>query len=508
MDIRNFFSKKGDPKNGDVTKKKKVEIASEEKKVSQRQKPKGVDVKQSRNYDDDDDDDDVILIDSPVDIKKRKVSQQQSRTKSTDKKNHTDIAASSKSKTPRKIRERDIFLDDSSDDDDDDDDVGFVPVDKSSSVVKKQKIVVESNVAHNKIIPKIESTNDVVPRSSPRTRKTPPPSVVNPTPPTKHSIKKKRVSVTSKVTEPSHPTIFPSTMLQEEIDINALTPQCLVGLTFCLSGIIPDVSRDEATEMIKILGGRVTGAVSNKTTYLVIGDILEDGRPVEEGSKYIRATLPESKTILVPGKNYLYGLIQQYSDHITQPNNEKSNNIPSTNTVSVDSIISSAAPKNSAQISNTTSQHPKKMTEPTPATIKKTNPYINSNTAATTSNPYARKSNPYAKASTTTTSKTVATTDDRKMPAVIKSSSVVTKSHTDTTQLWVDKYKPKHSSEILGNQDAVRKLSVWLASWEQCFNHNSNKKIKSFSAANGPWKAALLSGPPGIGSTFILNVTR
>jgi replication factor C subunit 1 len=277
-------------------------------------------------------------------------------------------------------------------------------------------------------------------------------------------------------------------MLQEEIDINALTPQCLVGLTFCLSGIIPDVSRDEATEMIKILGGRVTSAVSNKTTYLVIGDILEDGRPVEEGSKYIRATLPESKTILVRGKNYLYGLIQQYSDHITQPNNEKSNNIPSTNTVSVDSIISSAAPKNSAQISNATSQHQNKMTEPIPVTIK--------------------KSNPYAKASTTTTSKTVATTDDRKMPAVIKSSSVVTKSHTDTTQLWVDKYKPKHSSEILGNQDAVRKLSVWLASWEQCFNHNSNKKIKSFSAANGPWKAALLSGPPGIGSTFILNVTR
>lgn len=42
-----------------------------------------------------------------------------------------------------------------------------------------------------------------------------------------------------------------------------------------------------------------------------------------------------------------------------------------------------------------------------------------------------------------------------------------------------------------------------LSRWESRFN-NEQAVGKSFSNPNGPWKAALLSGPPGIGSTFKL----
>ncbi len=45
-----------------------------------------------------------------------------------------------------------------------------------------------------------------------------------------------------------------------------------------------------------------------------------------------------------------------------------------------------------------------------------------------------------------------------------------------------------------------------LSTWENTWNTAENKP-KSLSAPKGPWKAALLSGPPGIGEfVFSLHV--
>jgi len=44
------------------------------------------------------------------------------------------------------------------------------------------------------------------------------------------------------------------------------------GLTFVLTGTLPSLSRDEAAEMIKAEGGKVSGSVSKKTSYVVAGD--------------------------------------------------------------------------------------------------------------------------------------------------------------------------------------------------------------------------------------------
>jgi DNA ligase (NAD+) len=44
------------------------------------------------------------------------------------------------------------------------------------------------------------------------------------------------------------------------------------GLTFVLTGTLPTLSRDEAAEMIKAEGGKVSGSVSKKTSYVVAGD--------------------------------------------------------------------------------------------------------------------------------------------------------------------------------------------------------------------------------------------
>ena len=46
----------------------------------------------------------------------------------------------------------------------------------------------------------------------------------------------------------------------------------LAGLTFVLTGTLPTLSRDEASEMIKMQGGKVAGSVSKKTSYVVAGE--------------------------------------------------------------------------------------------------------------------------------------------------------------------------------------------------------------------------------------------
>ncbi len=48
--------------------------------------------------------------------------------------------------------------------------------------------------------------------------------------------------------------------------------QPFAGLTFVVTGTLPTWSRDEAQDFIKAHGGKVTGSVSAKTSYLVVGE--------------------------------------------------------------------------------------------------------------------------------------------------------------------------------------------------------------------------------------------
>ena len=46
----------------------------------------------------------------------------------------------------------------------------------------------------------------------------------------------------------------------------------LEGLTFVLTGTLPTLSREDATELIEAHGGKVTSSVSKKTSYVLMGD--------------------------------------------------------------------------------------------------------------------------------------------------------------------------------------------------------------------------------------------
>jgi len=58
-------------------------------------------------------------------------------------------------------------------------------------------------------------------------------------------------------------------------------PRPLAGMTVVVTGSLADYSRDAATEAVQALGGKVTGSVSKKTSFVVAGE--------SPGSKYDKA---------------------------------------------------------------------------------------------------------------------------------------------------------------------------------------------------------------------------
>jgi DNA ligase (NAD+) len=68
-------------------------------------------------------------------------------------------------------------------------------------------------------------------------------------------------------------------------------PSPLQGLTFVITGTLPTLSRDEAKSLIQANGGKVTGSVSRKTDFLVLGE--SPGSKLDEASRLGIPTLSE-----------------------------------------------------------------------------------------------------------------------------------------------------------------------------------------------------------------------
>lgn len=77
----------------------------------------------------------------------------------------------------------------------------------------------------------------------------------------------------------------------------------------------------------------------------------------------------------------------------------------------------------------------------------------------------------------------------------------------DDGLMWVDKYQPKNMKQLIGQQgdkSCAKKLLHWLSKWHE--NRAVGRKPvfgggKWADQDGGGFRAALLSGPPGIGKT-------
>ena len=265
--------------------------------------------------------------------------------------------------------------------------------------------------------------------------------------------KKARTATTPKksTTATSNTSLEPTLELDHFSVDDCIVGECLQGQTFVFTGVLDDLDRVAAQDLIKTLGGRVTTAVSSKTSYLVVGEILEDGRPYTEGSKYKAVKAKHTNVKLIMGTKRLYGLCKLYQERA-----QKEQGIQPT--PNRDSLTESTSANPSSTIDTAVPNKPTTADSGEPSPVS--NPYAK----RPVTNPYAKKAganNPYAKQTQSRAGAGVATTNPytkRTLPPKNIDDKDDIAAATDKYALWVDKHAPNRTQDILGNQENIKKL--------------------------------------------------
>lgn len=94
-----------------------------------------------------------------------------------------------------------------------------------------------------------------------------------------------------------------------QVEIPEGGENCLEGLTFVVTGVLEGLERDDAKHLIEKYGGKVTGSVSKKTSYLVMG--REAGASKEEKARKLGTKIISEDELYdlirkLPGKKSKY----------------------------------------------------------------------------------------------------------------------------------------------------------------------------------------------------------
>ncbi|XP_070209411.1 replication factor C subunit 1-like isoform X2 [Littorina saxatilis] len=219
---------------------------------------------------------------------------------------------------------------------------------------------------------------------------------------------------------------------------------CLEGLTFVITGVLDSLERDEAKSLVERYGGRVTTSISNRTSYLVIG--RDAG-----ASKITKAEQCKTKQVDEDGLldliRTLPGKKSKYQEQAEQAAKKEQSLKKSTSSLS-SQFTALKASQSRSQVDS------------------KTSATLDSGTATS------------AKSET---------------------------GSGDATLMWVDKHKPTSLKQIIGQQgdkSNAKKLLQWLQRWHKNRAAGVKPSGRFYGQDDGSGhRAALLSGPPGIGKT-------
>ena len=198
-------------------------------------------------------------------------------------------------------------------------------------------------------------------------------------------------------------------------------PDAFKGLTFVISGVLDSLHREEAAAHIQRHGGRVTGSVSGKTSFLLVGH--RAGR-----SKTAAAARQAGSCKLIDEK----GLRK---------------------------MIAAAVPFKPAEEE---AQEEEEMPLP-PATVASAGEKQGSGAASAAAAPSSTPAAPAAPPSTSAASLPPPHPPSASAATTTGAAPPVTGDRG--TDLWVDKHRPTRSSELVGNPGAIGTLRQWLVTW-------------------------------------------
>ncbi|MEE6462241.1 hypothetical protein FKM82_001531 [Ascaphus truei] len=248
---------------------------------------------------------------------------------------------------------------------------------------------------------------------------------------------------------------------------------CMEGMTFVITGVLESVERDEAKSLVERYGGKVTGNVSKKTNYLVMGrDAGESKREKAEsfGTKVIDEDGLFHLIRTLPGKRSKYDIATEAEARKAKAKTEKT-------------------PERNEQGKKKPS--PVKEVEVRKKSTPEKRGSLFKKEASEVVKCASFKKDPEEKQTS------------GKAPDLQPSSSMC------ESLLWVDKYKPTSTKGIIGQQgeqSCASKLLRWLKNWHRSHSSAEKKPAAKSNKFEGKFdgssfKAALLSGPPGVGKT-------
>ncbi|KAI7340196.1 DNA replication factor C, large subunit [Hortaea werneckii] len=228
------------------------------------------------------------------------------------------------------------------------------------------------------------------------------------------------------------------------IDYNDIPPgeeNCLAGLSFVFTGQLQRLGREQGQNLVKQYGGKVTGAPSKKTSYVVLGE--------DAGPKKLETI--KQHNLKVINEEGLFELIKK---------------------LPANGGDSAAAGK--------MAEKKKKEEEEMRKAAAEMEKEERARMAAAKPKPGA------APASAKGDSKAAAGKTGKQAE------------QGPDTRLWTVRYAPTQLSQICGNKTQVDKLARWL----RAFPTNQRKGFKLPGAdGSGVHRAVMIHGPPGIGKT-------